>query len=86
MSQCLGRGKEGSGAELVWDAALVIHAVAPGLPEGAMNVQGLKHWVTVCNVTQLCDIRVTVQIAESHCKLSPWKCVVLQRSIECVNY
>lgn len=58
-------------AELGCGAALVTHAVAPGPAEGALNVQGLKHWVTVCSMTQLSDIRVTVQIAESHGRLSP---------------
>lgn len=73
------RGEEGSAAELGCGAALIIHAVAPGLAEGGLNVKGLKHWVTVCSVTQLSDIGVTVQITESHCKLSPSERVVLQR-------
>lgn len=49
--------------------ALVIHAEAPGLAEGGLNARGLKHWVTVCNVTQQFDIRGTAQVAESHCKV-----------------
>lgn len=53
------KDEEGLVAELGHDAALVIHAAAPVLAEGGLNVQRLKHWVTVCDVTQPSDIRVT---------------------------
>lgn len=48
-------------AELGRGAALVIHAVALVLAEGGLTVPGLKHWVTVCSVTQSSDIKATVQ-------------------------